>query len=159
MAIFFSGHDGWEQLSAERTDFQPAEQSVASEYFVMEVTNAYWEKQVFRHATSDPSDAEIVEQETLVLEVSFSNQVAQRLDLICYMIDDKGFSYSYETDMSTTFEKSLFMPWLAPHETLQGVMIFAPINDGRSLWLRCGLCDNRYTCVEGKLHSIELQVR
>jgi hypothetical protein len=146
----------------DRQYFEPQEQCITTKHYTLELDRAYWENQRAGQITTNPLEAKVIEENVLVLEITVANHLAERLDLICFMEDASGYTYSpdFEADRSAFDEGNVFIPSFQPLETVQASMEFHSLtSDNQELWLHCGLCDNRHVCIEGRLQDVAIQIR
>ena len=154
---FFAGSS-----QEERYELQPKEPSLTTDYFTVEITNAYMEKQQFWQIAPNPLKPELITEDVLVLDIRVTNHLPTQLDLICYMKDSTGYSYSpqFEANRAMFESGNVFIPSFKPLEIQEGRMEFYSLpNDSQELWFHCGLCDNSFACVEGKLNDVAAQIR
>lgn len=146
----------------ERLDFEPKERVIATEHFTLEIGSAHWEKRRARQRTINPLEQTIIEDNVLLLEMTVDNHLAQQLDLVCYVEDAAGYTYSpdFEADRSAFDEGEIFISSFQPLERVQAQMEFHLLpDDDQELWFHCGLCDDAFVCVEGKLHDVAIQIK
>jgi hypothetical protein len=145
----------------QQSEFQPKERSLSTTHYVVDIRSSYWEKQKAHQVTLNPIGIRTVEDQGLILKVTITNPQPQQLNLVCYMKDVEGYEYLPSCDADSGEMGCALLMSLSPLQSKRGQLAFSspPPNLGPELWFHCGLCDNSFYCVRGKLYDAAIQIR